>query len=1229
MEDVWGSQSMDTTKRRSYTQKFGDSTDTKSAGELTNSKSSSSSSSSSSSKASMVATSCSKRNTSDLLLALTPPIIVTFVFSGRLSLIVLCFGSLICYILDLADFPEATLACAGLTIVGIFGAAIWAAQFLILESYLNMTILAILGILLLYLFFVISFGFVTLQIEFQRIIPHLERVLFQSLPLVASSFLTWFLCIEISTLDLPICFCSIYFIYLMWLGKPRISSIKDFQNKNSTGNSYSYYAPKTPPQKTIKTQRKEGFLFDRSPSYDENSPDGGGGSGAISSSSSLSTSDYSSQQQQQQQQQLYDNSNMSGGSYILSIDDLIDMYIIPLIFTPTLYIVVHHNIITFSVSTLLSILEAIVFPLLLVSIALERHIQYFPWYDQSDMISLAIHTKYFSTLFLFCCIQRHPLFDELKGFAGFVEPTSSFLICSIGISLYIAISVSNIEVFQPGFQHVATNVCITFAAFMIGCILDLSYIGLLIIMIGSIAIRIVYQKSQADRGQSLQDELLVFLAALSAIYVTNIFFEKTLYFLNFDLTFQGGYRFPPELFCSIESMMACIAVAGPALLASSTQAAAAATTTTIKNIDFSKQFNLGYVSGMKADDDDNTMMNGISLIDNAKSWLFFVVLHIISITLAIMELIIRDQDWYDYGTTPGDVYPSYLLVLTSACLLLTAFHLININMISNVSVTLITLVQIGKLLHLFGLPSPSVFAAITISITYSLPFIVYFMHTGLKRGYEMSISQQVSYTLLFVILALIGTHHGGFHIASLSLSALLSKSATNLEIGCITTAAWLLLFSAVLALYSHTLVLLRTLTLCLSGFLILISTESLGPLRLTIDPTSSTYLMVSLHPNMTQGGNHGIYVIITAILVISAVTSIFNVHRPLPRLLFILSLSYCIAQILLDVAFPASMGLDSPHYGMLELPWVCTFWFTIFTCTVTIRAMNKIRKGGSSSSSSSSSKSSSLQEQSPFTDNIFIIWILIPLFFFGWAFLENSFKTHCLGLMFVSAAQYGVCCIVVRSHSFISEFQPSSHNLAGHTEKSTLAFISWSALIAFFWAFCGCLYSPHIACDIGIPLASLILCTTPKGFLVSNTSGLQLALMITSIWWTLSAIHSTTIRGHSRAFDAFHTHYNSENYLFGDYDVSFWTQKSLWTPLLNVFLIFVPYPSFYFSSKYIDSSYNIIGSSSIQNGPGEDSVFMMAIINALPILLAGVWSIRFLGLLGLVVGTHHCSKFYY
>ena len=48
-----------------------------------------------------------------------------------------------------------------------------------------------------------------------------EKVLFATLPLLSTCILTWFLCIEIPVLDLSLCFSTIYFIHIYFLGKPR------------------------------------------------------------------------------------------------------------------------------------------------------------------------------------------------------------------------------------------------------------------------------------------------------------------------------------------------------------------------------------------------------------------------------------------------------------------------------------------------------------------------------------------------------------------------------------------------------------------------------------------------------------------------------------------------------------------------------------------------------------------------------------------------------------------------------------------------------------------------------------------------------------------------------------------------------------------------------------------------------------------------------------------------
>ena len=122
-------------------------------------------------------------------------------------------------------------------------------------------------------------------------------------------------------------------------------------------------------------------------------------------------------------------------------------------------------------------------------------------------------------------------------------------------------------------------------------------------------------------------------------------------------------------------------------------------------------------------------------------------------------------------------------------------------------------------------------------------------------------------------------------------------------------------------------------------------------------------------------------------------------------------------------------------------------------------------------------------------------------------------------------------------------------------------------------------------------------------------------------WWSISAAYATLLKGHSH--DAFHG-YDGRNSLIGDYNVSIWNLNSPWLPLMNALMIFVPYPSIYYSTIKGNGS----GMSNLPryyDGPSEHMVFIMAIINALPIILSGIWSIRLMGLLGLCIGTQPSS----
>ena len=117
------------------------------------------------------------------------------------------------------------------------------------------------------------------------------------------------------------------------------------------------------------------------------------------------------------------------------------------------------------------------------------------------------------------------------------------------------------------------------------------------------------------------------------------------------------------------------------------------------------------------------------------------------------------------------------------------------------------------------------------------------------------------------------------------------------------------------------------------------------------------------------------------------------IQRPFPRILFAFFFSYCAAHAVLGVAFPASMGLDSPHSGTFELPWVYSFLFTLLSTSTGLKTLSEFY------SKKRAKQSASIE--SIFKNYIFLTWCTFPLSAMVWAFVEDSMKEHALGIMVI------------------------------------------------------------------------------------------------------------------------------------------------------------------------------------------------------------------------------------
>ena len=164
------------------------------------------------------------RYCNELLVALLLPVSILLAFGGKFSIVTVGFGFLITYIFDLLGTMEGTYMTLILTTFVLWISLVWAARLLLLENRWNISLVLTMGILLFLTVITMSSQFQNLLKEFSGLFYFLETFIFAVVPLVASVIVTWFLCVEVPMLDISFCFSLVYFCYMVYLGRPRVSS---------------------------------------------------------------------------------------------------------------------------------------------------------------------------------------------------------------------------------------------------------------------------------------------------------------------------------------------------------------------------------------------------------------------------------------------------------------------------------------------------------------------------------------------------------------------------------------------------------------------------------------------------------------------------------------------------------------------------------------------------------------------------------------------------------------------------------------------------------------------------------------------------------------------------------------------------------------------------------------------------------------------------------------------
>lgn len=162
-----------------------------------------------------------------IFLSLIPPLLVLAMFCGKPIVFALFFGGIFSYIFDILGGVEATVLTIIATLMSIGGIIVFSGRHLLYQSVMNSFLIIVLEMSLVILFLPIAASFKMLLREFKHTFISIETLLFATIPIISASILTWFLCIELPSLDLSLTFSSIYCAYLYIFGRPRASSFSD------------------------------------------------------------------------------------------------------------------------------------------------------------------------------------------------------------------------------------------------------------------------------------------------------------------------------------------------------------------------------------------------------------------------------------------------------------------------------------------------------------------------------------------------------------------------------------------------------------------------------------------------------------------------------------------------------------------------------------------------------------------------------------------------------------------------------------------------------------------------------------------------------------------------------------------------------------------------------------------------------------------------------------------
>jgi hypothetical protein len=594
-----------------------------------------------------------------LMLGLMPPFLIMLAFGGRPAILVVCFGTIVTYIFDLLGAMEATLVTILVSLLALWGSLLYAARYLLQRSFLyNIPLLITFAVVLVWIFIVLAGDFRSVRNEFDSSLLVAEAWLFTVMPMTCSALVTWCLCVELPSLEFPLCFSMVYCAYLAVMARPRKSCLGGtVANSDPRSSVWSYIIAErdllalyvlpcvVSPLLYIIVHRNvimnfgpriQGLLL----------------SIAVPSILVLTVAE--------RQIDYWPADNQK------SMSQFLEMWKLGMLFVGIFSIKDHHffdDLKVFSASNLLP--EAMLTPVLALTM-----------------------------LFTFIVVYQYQSVKKEGAARG-----EDYSVYGGG---------SDDKASSVLFNHPTLSVCVCASALGVGLITGVTLSVLPVFVMGVVALAEYYLATSRGlmRGREFLGLSLVATGAFPVAIVCQSFTDVTLRFLNFGFSGSLGITIDIQAFCTYCSLLTIAAVVLPTLLAGGGGGGPKMG---------SSSGSLGFVPGSSKE-------SMTLFWSSAAGVVFSVGAVVFAAAAAFLELLVLEQDWSGVSPSVEFIYPTWLFISTAVLLVAASYHVYTIGVMDISAVMCVAVLQGCKLLHLADATSAEIFTAGALLLALLFPF---------------------------------------------------------------------------------------------------------------------------------------------------------------------------------------------------------------------------------------------------------------------------------------------------------------------------------------------------------------------------------------------------------------------------------------------------------------------------------------------------------------------------